>query len=617
MRLSVILLLSPLFCFPQIESLSYESKDLFNFGPPILQSIQVPTASSPYEKQILTGLKLWRDGKLDSAANHYISTLELYPELAYPNYLTAYVKFQQTDLSSASHYFAETLHRDPLLFDAKFMLGIVDILKLEYDKAEKTMRDLCEIPNASPAGYFGLGLIELLKKVNFSKATKFFEQAIQIDSSYVRPYLPLSMLYHFQGNQDAALACLNKAVSLNPRWEKALLTRAILLKELDLTKYESDLNLLVLLYPANAEYHRMKGFLSIQRRNYSEAVENFRNSLIARYATGTVEPNDLDLLYLINYYYSRASELSLQARKDLDRGISLIFDRYNQAASEHFERTLRGNRHVVCKYWRAYAFSNIYKHREAIPLYQSVLKADSTELGVHLNIGRSQLFLKNFDSALDAFNYYIKKDPENHLGYMTRGLAYSYMNDYQSACADFQTVMELNPKVGTLYYEDALCSHSFASYKLTYFDRKMIKSGDSSLTSAYYRYMYHLDKLDTTAALISLDSASAEKKNRLKEKIHLALLKLAQEKDNQELQLNAYNRLVENFSAKTQYLLQRGELLQEMGKPTEARDDYRKYIEIFPSKPVGYLRLGEILLVLGQIKEGEKNIKKGRRLEKD
>jgi tetratricopeptide (TPR) repeat protein len=61
--------------------------------------------------------------------------------------------------------------------------------------------------------------------------------------------------------------------------------------------------------------------------------------------------------------------------------------------------------------------------------------------------------MKNYAHAITDFDRAIELDPQYHVAYYYRGLAYCNQGDYDRAIADFDKAVELDPQDAEAYAE--------------------------------------------------------------------------------------------------------------------------------------------------------------------
>lgn len=79
-------------------------------------------------------------------------------------------------------------------------------------------------------------------------------------------------------------------------------------------------------------------------------------------------------------------------------------------------------------------------------------EADKAEAEKLKTTGNQLMSSKQYDGAIDAYTQAISKDPANAVYYSNRAAAYSSKNDHNSAIADAEKAIEVNPQFTKAYH---------------------------------------------------------------------------------------------------------------------------------------------------------------------
>lgn len=79
-------------------------------------------------------------------------------------------------------------------------------------------------------------------------------------------------------------------------------------------------------------------------------------------------------------------------------------------------------------------------------------EADKAEAEKLKTTGNQLMSSKQYDGAIDAYTQAISKDPTNAVYYSNRAAAYSSKNDHNSAIADAEKAIEVNPQFTKAYH---------------------------------------------------------------------------------------------------------------------------------------------------------------------
>ncbi len=191
----------------------------------------------------------------NSALKYSDKALTLNPHDAQPFFIKAMVNIEQGDTSKSVQNLQIAININPKYFEANMQLGTV--LSLEKDSlAIKCFKNALKIKPDNYAAFYGLamayqnsgkidsaliiydtiltkhpndkhtyfnkGYIYLVEKSDFNKAIKFFEKALQIDSTYVEAIYNLGRSYEAENKLDKAIYYYKKSLRLLPNYPLAV-----------------------------------------------------------------------------------------------------------------------------------------------------------------------------------------------------------------------------------------------------------------------------------------------------------------------------------------------------------------------------------------------------------
>ena len=113
----------------------------------------------------------------------------------------------------------EELPKDPEVYN---ILGLIYMGRGDHQKAREEFRQALLLDPHYSEALNNLGALALLEK-DYDTAIKYFKEALQ-NPLYTKPFMALTNLawaYHKKGEDEKALASLEKALKLNPRYAKA------------------------------------------------------------------------------------------------------------------------------------------------------------------------------------------------------------------------------------------------------------------------------------------------------------------------------------------------------------------------------------------------------------
>ncbi len=189
-----------------------------------------------------------------------------------------------------------------------------------------------------------------------------------------------------QGEANAALSALNRAIRLNPRLETAYVRRADLLAKAGMTAQAiADVSRAIQLNPTQAQLFNTRGYLRLTHGEAEGSIEDFTRAIA------------LDLEYAQPYNNRGLARLSLGDPET------------------------------------------------AIHDFDAALRIDPNYIDAHNNRGYTLSQLKRYDEALVSLTKAIELDAEYVNAWNNRGLVYKEMGRWNEALADFRRAVELDP----------------------------------------------------------------------------------------------------------------------------------------------------------------------------
>lgn len=201
-----------------------------------------------------------------------------------------------------------------LILTATYATGMVQYRSVWKNSATLFSDVINKYPNQIPVAYNNLGLYYKNERNELDKASRLFQQSIQIDPSYHNAYTNLGNTYFHQqaykkaipvynkllairpgtaeaysnrgasysqlGKPHKALADFDTAISLNPRYIDAYSNRALI--RLNTQQYDlaiEDFDLLIQWLPANPTYINARGVALQKKGLYQESLKDFNRAI--------------------------------------------------------------------------------------------------------------------------------------------------------------------------------------------------------------------------------------------------------------------------------------------------------------------------------------------------
>ncbi len=611
----------------QVDIVQYVSDDLFEVQPvievqPTKENEKVSEVTF-FEEDIQKGLDMWKTGESDDALAHFKQLGRKYSTVPLLPYYAGSIYYQNGHLEEAREQFMEALAREPLFLEAKYMIGLLEIASKNLKEAKKIMDILVGVPAYASYGYHGHALVAT-EMGNFQKAVKMYKRCLETDSTFREAYISLAYLelVRFR-NQRLARKIMDRAVEIDKTWEQAIVMRGIisLFTDKSTDQFEKDLNRLISLSPSNYHYLSLRGFLNIELGNYRLAVDDFRKAFnleidsvdVGEYKFSTRLERSKAVHDGLNYYYDHRVEMEKKSKEFMDRGICELIRDEKDKALIFFDSAIVQSDHSSSYFFKGVIYDMRWDGEpKAIDSYSDALERDSTNY--HALSHRAQLYMKarRNNDALRDYSSFIRLRPRLKEGYKNRGILELTSQKYRRAYRDFSAALMIDSSDYDLYYDRAVATMYMKHYTASIKDLNIVVAAKPGDYESYYMlYLNYLNLKDSAEAIRHLDSAS--KYGKYRENYHLELLALSKRLKRDDLQINAYDRLVKYHWQSNKYLYSRAMFHYRRKEYNKAYEDFTDFVRKEKKDAKGYYYLGMTQIALDMSQEGEKSLAKARK----
>lgn len=246
------------------------------------------------------------------------------------------------------------------------------------------------------------------------------KRAIKIDSTKVEYYLALTDAYYSQNNTRLAKECLEIIEKKFPDNADALLKLA-------------ELFFLVRQYQKGIDY-------------VNKALKINDRSAKAYYLKGSIYRESGDTTRAVSSLETAIEQDAKFENAFIDLGV-MYGARKNPIALEYYNNALKINPYNENTiYARAKLLQDIGKIDEAIIEYKSILQKNKNCENCYYNLGAIYLEVKKDNkTALENFTSAIALNPNSAQAYFARGYTYSKLKDKESAKADYNMCLKIQP----------------------------------------------------------------------------------------------------------------------------------------------------------------------------
>ena len=223
-----------------------------------------------------------------------------------------------------------------------------------------------------------------------------------------------------QDRHEEALAPLNQALTLDPKFVPALIYRGGAYKQLlDYKKALADFDRALLLAPRNANLLMLRGDTYRLQGDYTKALADLNQAI-------AIKPGDPFTLARRGETYRLTSNYE-KALTDLDQALSL-------APDDTFALTSRGDTHRF-----------MGNYQQALADFDHVLSIKSHSASTLVNRGDTYRLMKDYKKALIDFNEALALNPTFSHALSRRGEIYHLLGDDEKALVDLNEALDHNP----------------------------------------------------------------------------------------------------------------------------------------------------------------------------
>ncbi|MCE3259043.1 MAG: putative O-linked N-acetylglucosamine transferase, family protein, partial [Bacteroidetes bacterium] len=230
-----------------------------------------------------------------------------------------------------------------------------------------------------------------------------------------KKYFSLAEKLYEANNYTEAITNYTKAIELDPKYEKAYVSRALCYEKLN-KKQEAveDYRKAILLSPKEKEYYYNGGRLLSLLENYKEADQMFRKALERDKGYEEVIAEEIKVLHKTkDYTYGlQVTQMGLDVKK---------------TAVNYFN-------HAVMQ-------DSLKNYLEAEKEYTKSKYYDSKFIPAYVGLALTQVKLNKINDALTTCETALTKDPNSVDVFEARSYVYASKNDYQNALNDISKVL--------------------------------------------------------------------------------------------------------------------------------------------------------------------------------
>ncbi|MCK5706856.1 MAG: tetratricopeptide repeat protein [Candidatus Aureabacteria bacterium] len=281
---------------------------------------------------------------------------------------------------------------------------------------------------------------------NFDAAILDLEKAIEINPKFAEAYNNRGIAYYNKGNTDEAISSFNKSIEIDPRNVDAYSNRGIAYDGKGKPDEAiSDFNKSIEIDPEFANAYYGRGVAYDNKGKSDEAISDYDKAI-------EIDPE------FAKAYYSRGN--IYRSKSDLDEA---ILD-YNKAIEID-------PKYAYAYYGRGKAYYAKGKSDEAISDYDKVIEIDSSDTDVYYDRGKAYYEKDKPAQAISDFSKAIEIDSGDAYAYFYRGKAYYDTGKLDQAILDYNKTIEIKPDYakayndrGRIYFDKNKPAQAYSDY---------------------------------------------------------------------------------------------------------------------------------------------------------
>lgn len=358
----------------------------------------------------------------------------------------------------------------------------------------------------------------------------------------------------------------------------------ILIFENKLELAESYLDKLFELEPSNEEVYIQKANIYSKKNNHEAAIETLQIAL-----NKTHDPTEIYSLIGMEFLFSENYE---QAKYNFMKCLELDEEDY------------------AALYNIMYCFDFLEQRKEAIAYLNIFLdKNPYSEVAWH-QIGRQYFDLKQYEKALNSFDFAIISDEYFIGAYLEKGKVLEKLNRFEEAIENYKITLELDDPTAFAYLRIGKCfekgkqtKKALYHYKKAVHEDPLLDKGWLAITDFHMRAKEFRKALFYIKKALGIDQENVRYWKRFAQINHRLCF--------YEEAANAYQKTLELGNYELDTWLTHADLLLQIGEPQQAANNLLQAIEFYPDSAEIDFRLCGLYFALNKAEKGYFHLKNG------
>ncbi len=452
-------------------------------------------ASSIIAQDIASGVKLIRDEKYNAAKKYFNSLLNGESKSEAYFYLGE-IYFIENKIDSAKQFYDKGITAD-IEFPLNYA-GLVRIYLTQKNssEAEKNYNQAMEFGEDNPEVYVVLAgaYSSIYGGKNYDKAIKLLNEALKINSKYVKAYVVLGDVYLAKGNGTEAIKNFQSAIDINGNDPEPMTRKAkVYILIGNYPEATSLLNEAIKIDPSYSPAYNELAELHAIMKNYVKAAEYYSQHIEASEISLEKQKRFASILYMNKEYDKTINILKDVLSKEPDNASSIRVIAYSylrlddvENSKSYFQKLFEmPSVDYLPTDYENYAdlLSKTGNDSLAIEYLYKIVELDSTRKDVYGEISILYFKHKNWNGVISALEL---KGTLTAQEYFDLGKAYYFIQEYTKADSAFSMLVKKVPDLAIAYFW-------YARVK-TNFDPE----SEQGLAQPFYEQFIQISKEDTT-----------------------------------------------------------------------------------------------------------------------
>jgi tetratricopeptide (TPR) repeat protein len=274
---------------------------------------------------------------------------------------------------------------------------------------------------------------------NHEQAIACYQKAVSLDPNFAEAYYKMGRAYSFGiGSHEQVISCYQKVVSIDPNHAQAYSYMGDAYSSLE--NYEQAIGCYqkaVSIDPNFTDAYCDMGFAYEDLNDYKQAISCFEQVL-------RIDPNNEMAYLFMGLAYDKLKNyeqviVCYQKMVDFDPNDATAYvymgDAYKKL--ENYELS------IGCYKQAGNAYSLLEVYEKAIGCYKDVLRIDPNDAEAHYHMGNAYYELKNYEQALSCYEKALSIDPNYAEAYYRMGLTYYHLGNEKQQITYYQKAAKL------------------------------------------------------------------------------------------------------------------------------------------------------------------------------